>query len=317
MPFYLGERQIAGLSINQNNYNVMETTFSDPMYLNQAYPNGNENAYMIGVNGAYSIFIWNESAHSWQDVANFGPYGDAMTGPRGFRGYAANFRYVNQEDVDGNEEIVLEMMQEPDLNWYPVITFKEAARENAESSRAQAELSREFQETARQENESDRISQEDERILNEGDRQSNEAGRMNNEGARESAENLRFQVEQLRKSNEETRQNNEGIRQQNEEDRISANANFIQFLSNRLPIYEDSLITVNSYLKYNVIKDPDGNYYECKLNAPAGTLLTNSNHFTFLTQLSSSSEINIITDSNYNDMLTDGSLKGEIFFVLA
>lgn len=309
MPFFLGEKKIAGLGINDKNYIVKETTFTDPIYLRQAYPNGNEYAYMIGQNGAYSIFVWNEEILDWQEVGNFGPYGDSMTGPRGFRGFGVKYHTVVTKDPNGFDEVTVYLTQEPNTNAEAIVTIKEAVRQATEEIRKANEEARINAETIRQSAEAARIEAENARLLAEQARQLAEADRIQAEKERKSAEADRLQAEQERAEAEIYRQQ-------------TIDGQLGLFLQNRLPIKQtNSTTTTEVYYKYNVI-NCNGNLYECICDeAPAGSSLTDETKFLFLfgvgsTQVDSGGGYLLISEKTYKENYEAGSLDSNTAYIV-
>lgn len=281
MPFYLGEKQIAGLGLDQTNYVVKETSYTDVTQLTQAFPAGNEFAYMVGSSYNTSIFIWNDTANVWQDVGIYGPYGETHTGPRGFRGYGVSLKEVVSKDPNNYDELTLQKQQDPDPAYYNVITFKEAARQGAETQRIANETARKSAETTRATQESSRGSTEAARVLAETGRSTAETTRVSAENTRIASETARGAAETTRNANETTRQTNETTRQSNETTRQTNIQTVNAFLAGRIPVQEWS--SSQAYVKYNRVLYTSG-LYECIQNAPAGTLPTNTAYFAFIFQ---------------------------------
>lgn len=304
MPFYLGEKKIAGLGLDERNYIVKETSYTDVTQLTQAYPAGNEYAYMVGPSGNTSIFIWNDTGKVWQDVGVYGPYGETHTGPRGFRGYGVSLKEVVSKDPNNYDELTLQKQQDPDPAYYNVITFKEAARQGAETQRQSSESTRQSAETNRSTQEAARTAAESTRALADSNRSTAEVTRVSNENTRKSAETLRGSSETLRQSNEETRQSNETIRQTNETNRITNIQTVDAFLAGRIPVEVWS--ELKAYSKYNRVNYNSG-LYECIKNAPAGTLPTNTTYFAFIFQQieGGGATVSYIIVTVYNDYWTE------------
>ena len=309
MPFFLGEKKIAGLGINDKNYVVKETTFTDPYDLQQAYPNGDPAAYMIGENGAYSIFIWNEETLQWQEVGNFGPYGESMSGPRGFRGYGILYSTTTTTDKDGNEEISVFLTQQPFNNKEHIVTIKEAGRQAAEAQRKTDEETRISNETERQGNEAQRIAAEDQRVLMEQIRVQKQNEYAKNEQTRQTNEQGRVEAEQARVEAEQHRQ-------------LLVDGQMGQYFQNRLPIHTvTSSITTQPFKKFNVI-NYNNNFYECisDTEVPAGANLLDTTKFIFLYTINSDGAGNsgclFMTEEEYNTQQAAGNLtEGTLYFV--
>lgn len=219
MPFFLGDRQITGLNIDQRNFIVKEERYQNPRQLLRKYPDGNEFAYMVGEDNAYSVFIWDENEKIWTDVGNFGPLGDTLVGPRGFRGIGIDFK---TEEEDGNVSLFYRTDEfPPDEDYKLIITFKEGDRDRNEQERINAENQRISQEQTRQEQEASRMSSETVRELNEVQRIENENQRILNEEQRQQNESIRLQQEEDRVAAENIRIENENERIAAEDERIS------------------------------------------------------------------------------------------------
>ena len=301
MPFFLGERKILGLNIDQTNYVVKETRYKNPDQLLRDFPEGNEFAYMVGEEGSYSVFVWSNEQHLWMDVGNYGPIGDSLVGPRGFKGVGIDFR--TSTDSDGN--ICLEWKPtdaDPDEPYNLIANIMEGDRQSNETERINNENARIEQELTRQQNESNRNNEETQRQVNEQQRIESETIRLNKETEREAAEQSRISNEDLR---------------------VQTANDFQSFIVNREFVYgEEGPITTRDYNKYNIVWNLQTNkIYECiKTNPPIGTSLLDTTYFRFILESGSAVEslvtVSFSNRDSYNSLIqSDNSPRNGLYLV--
>lgn len=301
MPFFLGERRIVGLNIDQNNYIVKETRYKNPDQLLRDYPEGNEFAYMVGEEGSYSVFIWSAEQHLWMDVGNYGPIGDSLVGPRGFKGVGIDFR--TSTDEDGNTC----------LEWRPTDANEDEPYQ----------LIVNIMEGERQSNELERVSNENSRVEQELIRQQTESSRATEETQRQLNEQQRIENENIRLANEKERQEAEQTRISNEDLRVQTANDFQSFIVNREFVYgEEGLITTRDYNKYNIVWNLQTNkIYECiQANPPIGSSLEDESYFRFILE-SGSAVDSLVTVSfsnrdSYNSLIQPGATVREGLYLV-
>lgn len=228
MPYYLGERRISGLGIDQSTYTVNETIYSTPLELRINVPSGQAGeAYMVGTGDQLTVYIWDTVNLRWSESSLYVPVSDV--GLIAARGYKALLRVVDAEENNTK----LQYCYEDDVTatWTDLITFNEgtrntneAQRVSTEAARRSAEITRASAESIRQSNESNRAVAETGRVTVEGNRVTAETGRSASEASRISAESGRQTNESTRNSTEAARVSAESTRATNELQRISAEA---------------------------------------------------------------------------------------------
>lgn len=295
MPFFLGERKIVGLNIDQNNYVVKETRYKNSDQLRREFPDGNEFAYMVGEEGSYSLFIWSEEQHLWMDVGHYGPIGDSLVGPRGFKGVGIDFQSIT--DSEGNTTLQWRYTDALEDEPYNVITkITEGDRQRQEEERISNENARIAQELLRQQNEANRNSEETQRQLNEQQRINAENNRLNKEEERQTAEQDRITNEDLR---------------------VQTADGFQNFIINREFRYaEAGNITTQTYNRYNIVQNSQNNkIYECiKDNPPIGTSLLDTTYFRYILESGSAPDnymvISALTLDAYNALIPTNPRDG-------
>lgn len=349
MPFYIGERRISGLGIDQTAYYVQDVIYTTPLELKTNVPTGQAGqAYMVGTGDQLTMYIWDTVNSNWSESSLYVPISDV--GLIAARGYKALLRTV---DV-ANNNIKLQYCYEDDVTgaWSDIITFYEGTRATAESARVAAELSRVGVEALRVTAETNRVTAEGNRVTAEtgrvgaegtrvtaetsrgasealrasaetsrsnaeGNRVSAETGRVSAESARVSAESARAGAETSRGSAETLRVSAETTRGTNETNRINAEALRVTYNNQYRVLEVFNPSKSGGYKQYNKVIY-DGSTYEAKSDVPMGTLPTNGTYWAMIASKATLGEndmaalvTQLTTDTNMENTFVKKTLLGQ------